>query len=90
MLRRTKIVATLGPATDTPESLAAIIKAGLAGLAYSLLMPYLDRLQDTFLTPRLEAAIESGEAGNSLPPSYEGTRYAVITPVLTGGWVLVG
>ena len=29
MLRRTKIVATLGPATDTPESLAAIIKAGV-------------------------------------------------------------
>ena len=27
---------------------------------------------------------------NSLPPSYEGTRYAVITPVMTGGWVLVG
>eukprot|EP00003_Mantamonas_plastica_P022294 TRINITY_DN3759_c0_g3_i1.p2 TRINITY_DN3759_c0_g3~~TRINITY_DN3759_c0_g3_i1.p2 ORF type:complete len:504 (+),score=73.66 TRINITY_DN3759_c0_g3_i1:2479-3990(+) len=29
MLRRTKIVATLGPATDTPESLSAIIKAGV-------------------------------------------------------------
>src|SRR5690606_21433666 len=29
MLRRTKIVATLGPATDTPEALAAIIKAGV-------------------------------------------------------------
>ncbi|MGO1694005.1 MAG: pyruvate kinase, partial [Marinobacter sp.] len=29
MLRRTKIVATLGPATDTPESLAAIIAAGV-------------------------------------------------------------
>src|SRR5690554_1842279 len=29
MLRRTKIVATLGPATDTPESLAAIIRAGV-------------------------------------------------------------
>ncbi|MGX1199947.1 pyruvate kinase [Marinobacter sp. MBR-105] len=29
MLRRTKIVATLGPATDTPKSLAAIIKAGV-------------------------------------------------------------
>ncbi len=29
MLRRTKIVATLGPATDSPESLAAIIKAGV-------------------------------------------------------------
>ena len=29
MLRRTKIVATLGPATDTPESLAAINKAGV-------------------------------------------------------------
>ncbi|WP_166255551.1 pyruvate kinase [Marinobacter salicampi] len=29
MLRRTKIVATLGPATDSPESLAAIIAAGV-------------------------------------------------------------
>ncbi|MBK1885746.1 MULTISPECIES: pyruvate kinase [Marinobacter] len=29
MLRRTKIVATLGPATDSPESLAAIIRAGV-------------------------------------------------------------
>ncbi|MDI9245766.1 pyruvate kinase [Marinobacter sp. CHS3-4] len=29
MLRRTKIVATLGPATDSKESLAAIIKAGV-------------------------------------------------------------
>lgn len=29
MLRRTKIVATLGPATDSPESLSAIIKAGV-------------------------------------------------------------
>ena len=29
MLRRTKIVATLGPATDSPESLAAIIGAGV-------------------------------------------------------------
>lgn len=29
MLRRTKIVATLGPATDAPESLAAVIKAGV-------------------------------------------------------------
>ena len=29
MLRRTKIVATLGPSTDTPESLAAIIGAGV-------------------------------------------------------------
>src|SRR5690554_7019660 len=29
MLRRTKIVATLGPATDSPESLASIIKAGV-------------------------------------------------------------
>ncbi len=29
MLRRTKIVATLGPATDSPESLAAIIEAGV-------------------------------------------------------------
>src|SRR5690554_7901883 len=29
MLRRTKIVATLGPATDSTESLAAIIKAGV-------------------------------------------------------------
>src|SRR5690554_1020406 len=29
MLRRTKIVATLGPATDTPEALAAIISAGV-------------------------------------------------------------
>ncbi len=29
MLRRTKIVATLGPATDTPEALAAIIAAGV-------------------------------------------------------------
>ncbi|OZG75307.1 pyruvate kinase [Hahella sp. CCB-MM4] len=29
MLRRTKIVATLGPATSTPESLDAIIKAGV-------------------------------------------------------------
>ncbi|ROT93595.1 pyruvate kinase [Marinobacter sp. R17] len=29
MLRRTKIVATLGPATDSPESLAGIIAAGV-------------------------------------------------------------
>jgi len=29
MLRRTKIVATLGPATDSPESLSAIIAAGV-------------------------------------------------------------
>lgn len=29
MLRRTKIVATLGPATDSPEALAAIIAAGV-------------------------------------------------------------
>ena len=29
MLRRTKIVATLGPSTDSPESLAAVIKAGV-------------------------------------------------------------
>ena len=29
MLRRTKIVATLGPSTDTPESLTAIISAGV-------------------------------------------------------------
>lgn len=29
MLRRTKIVATLGPATDAPEALAAIIRAGV-------------------------------------------------------------
>ena len=29
MLRRTKIVATLGPATDSPESLGAIIAAGV-------------------------------------------------------------
>ncbi|MEP6190445.1 MAG: pyruvate kinase, partial [Marinobacter sp.] len=29
MLRRTKIVATLGPATDSPEALAAIIGAGV-------------------------------------------------------------
>ena len=29
MLRRTKIVATLGPATSSPESLAAIIRAGV-------------------------------------------------------------
>ena len=29
MLRRTKIVATLGPSTDTPDSLAAIIRAGV-------------------------------------------------------------
>lgn len=29
MLRRTKIVATLGPATDSPESLSAIITAGV-------------------------------------------------------------
>lgn len=29
MLRRTKIVATLGPSTDTPEALAAIIGAGV-------------------------------------------------------------
>ena len=29
MLRRTKIVATLGPATDSPESLNAIIRAGV-------------------------------------------------------------
>ena len=29
MLRRTKIVATLGPATDSPEPLAAIIAAGV-------------------------------------------------------------
>jgi len=29
MLRRTKIVATLGPATDTPEALASIIRAGV-------------------------------------------------------------
>ncbi len=29
MLRRTKIVATLGPATDSPEALSAIIKAGV-------------------------------------------------------------
>lgn len=29
MLRRTKIVATLGPATSTPESIAAIIAAGV-------------------------------------------------------------
>lgn len=29
MLRRTKIVATLGPSTDSPESLAAIIAAGV-------------------------------------------------------------
>jgi pyruvate kinase len=29
MLRRTKIVATLGPATDSPDSLASIIKAGV-------------------------------------------------------------
>ncbi|EMP55734.1 pyruvate kinase [Marinobacter santoriniensis NKSG1] len=29
MLRRTKIVATLGPATDSPEALAAIIRAGV-------------------------------------------------------------
>lgn len=28
MLRRTKILATLGPATDTPETIEAIIKAG--------------------------------------------------------------
>ena len=48
-------------ATTFEEGFAAIIKAGLAGLAYSLLMPYLDRLQDTFLTPRLEAATESGK-----------------------------
>lgn len=29
MLRRTKIVATLGPATDSPEALSAIIRAGV-------------------------------------------------------------
>lgn len=29
MLRRTKIVATLGPATDTPDALASIISAGV-------------------------------------------------------------
>ena len=29
MLRRTKIVATLGPSTDSPESLAAVIRAGV-------------------------------------------------------------
>lgn len=29
MLRRTKIVATLGPATDSPETLAAVIAAGV-------------------------------------------------------------
>ncbi|SFM20402.1 pyruvate kinase [Marinobacter zhejiangensis] len=29
MLRRTKIVATLGPSTDSPESLTAILKAGV-------------------------------------------------------------
>lgn len=29
MLRRTKIVATLGPATDTPEALTSIIRAGV-------------------------------------------------------------
>jgi pyruvate kinase len=29
MLRRTKIVATLGPATDTPEQLEAILRAGV-------------------------------------------------------------
>ncbi|MBS3803148.1 MAG: pyruvate kinase [Oleiphilaceae bacterium] len=29
MLRRTKIVATLGPASDTPEALSSIIKAGV-------------------------------------------------------------
>ncbi|MFC0666825.1 pyruvate kinase, partial [Azotobacter chroococcum] len=29
MLRRTKIVATLGPATETPEVLEGLIKAGV-------------------------------------------------------------
>ena len=29
MLRRTKIVATLGPATDSPELLEAVLRAGV-------------------------------------------------------------
>ena len=29
-------------------------------------------------------------ASQVLPASYEGTRYAVVVPVLTGGWVLLG
>ena len=26
----------------------------------------------------------------TLPPSYEGTRYAYVVPILPGGWVLLG
>ncbi len=35
-IRRTKIIATLGPATDTPEALRALIEAGADVLRINL------------------------------------------------------
>ena len=67
MTRRTKIVATLGPATDPPDVLKAVLRdlKGLSNLVNDVLMPHqsvahvrssivLDRLKESSKLPLKE------------------------------------
>lgn len=59
---------SVNEATSFEEGFAAIIKAGLSGLAFNVLQPYLEILQEKFLESQLMSATEKGKESACATP----------------------